>query len=427
MNIATLFSSFAVLVLLRIPIAIALVFASVIMFSLSGTFTLWTIPHKMFTALNSTTLIAIPGFVLAGTIMAKGGISKYLINALKAWIGHISGGLSVVTILACTFFAAISGSSPATAAAVGSIMIPAMVSAGYNKRYAMGLVAAAGTLGILIPPSIPLIVYGVVTEISIGKLFIAGVIPGVFMTLMLILYAVIYARRKGYGKLEKAGWKERWSSLGKASWGAFLPILILGCIYSGATTPSEAAIIACAYSLIVSLCIYRETSLSNWHQILKDTIGISAMIMLIIAAATVFSLYMTQEQIPQVIASSMLSSEFLSKATFFIATAILFLILGMFLESSSIMLITLPLLLPIMLSVGIDPFHFAIAMIINMEIAQITPPVGLNLFVIGGIAKEKLSEVFKGSVVFIFLMLACLILIILFPSITLWLPGKMSF
>lgn len=427
MNTVMLFSLFTVLILLRIPIALALTLASVVMFSLSGTFNIWTIPHKMFTSLNSTTLIAIPGFVLAGTIMAKGGISKYLIDALRAWIGHISGGLSVVTILACAFFAAISGSSPATAAAVGSIMIPAMVEAGYNKRYAMGLVAASGTLGILIPPSIPLIVYGIVTEQSIGKLFIAGIVPGIILTLVLVAYSIFYARRKGYGGTEKASWNERWDSLRKASWGIFLPILILLCIYSGATTPSEASVIACVYSLIVSLFIYRETSLKDWHDILKDTIGVSAMIMFIICGASVFSLYMTQEQIPQTIASLLVSGKFLNKTIFFIATAILFLILGMFLESSSIMLITLPLLFPIMKLLNIDPYHFAIVMIINMEIAQITPPVGLNLFVISGIAKERLGEVFKGSAIFIVLMLLYLVIIILFPSISLWLPNKMEF
>ncbi|KQB91426.1 hypothetical protein GEPA3_3594 [Geobacillus sp. PA-3] len=306
-------------------------------------------------------------------------------------------------------------------------MIPAMVEAGYNKRYAMGLVAASGTLGILIPPSIPLIVYGIVTEQSIGKLFIAGIVPGIALTLVLAAYAIFYARRKGYGGTEKASWNERWRSLRKASWGIFLPILILVCIYSGATTPSEAAVISCVYSLIVSLFVYRETSLKDWHAILKDTIGVSAMIMFIIAGASVFSLYMTQEQIPQTIASILVSGEFLSKAVFFIATAILFLILGMFLESSSIMLITLPLLLPIMKLLNIDPYHFAIAMIINMEIAQITPPVGLNLFVISGIAKERLSEVFKGSAIFIVLMLLYLVIVILFPSLSLWLPNKMEF
>lgn len=424
MNTSMLFSAFAALVVLRVPIAIALASATIVMFSLSGSFSLWTIPQKMFTAMNSTTLIAIPGFVLAGTIMARGGIAKSLINALRAWVGHVSGGLSVVTVLACTFFAAISGSSPATAAAIGSLMIPAMVEAGYNKRYAMGLVAASGTLGILIPPSIPLIVYGVVTETSIGKLFSAGILPGLFMAAVLIVYAIIHARIKGYGRLEKATWSERWSLLRKSIWAFSLPVLILGCIYSGATTPTEAAIVSSVYAVIVSIFVYKETSWKVWHKILKESIGISAMIMLIIASAMTFSLYLTQEQIPQSIAKAMLSVN-LNQFLFFLLTAILFLILGMFLESSSIMLITLPLLLPIMLSLHIDPIHFAIAMIVNMEIAQITPPVGLNLFVISGITKENLSEVFWGSLPFIFVMLVCMIVIMLFPSLSLWLPSRL--
>ena len=422
MNTILLFSAFAALLLLRIPIAIALVTATTLMFWLSDSFSMWTIPQKMFTSLNHTTLMAIPGFVLAGTIIAKGGIAKYLIESLRAWIGHVSGGLSVVTILACSIFAAISGSSPATAAAIGSIMVPAMVEAGYGKRYSMGLVAASGTLGILIPPSIPLIVYGVVTEQSIGQLFMAGVIPGLGLTLVLVVYSIIYARIKGYGKLEKASWKERWDSLKMASWGAFLPVLILGCIYTGATTPTEASVVSAVYGVIISLFVYKERSLRKWLDIIKESIGISAMIMLIIASAMVFSLYMTQEQIPQMLAEAMLSIEALDKVMFFALTAILFFILGMFLESSSIMLITLPLLLPIMLSVDINPIHFAIVMIINMEIAQITPPVGLNLFVISGIAKSNLGEVFKGCIPFIILMIVYMILVMVWPDFTLWLP-----
>lgn len=425
MNTTMLFSAFAALVVLRIPIAIALASATIIMFFLSGTFSMWTIPQKMFTAMNSITLIAIPGFVLAGTIMSRGGISKYLIEALRAWVGHFSGGLSVVTVLACTFFAAISGSSPATAAAVGSIMVPAMINAGYNKRYAMGLVAASGTLGILIPPSIPLIVYGVVTEQSIGKLFTAGILPGLFLSGVLIVYSIIYARIKGYGKLEKASWAVRWASMRKAIWGFFLPILILGCIYSGATTPTEAAIVSCAYAFLVSIFVYKETSWKMWLKVLKESIGVSAMIMLIIAAAMTFSLYLTQEQIPQSIAEAMLAIN-LNQFLFFLLTAILFLILGMFLESSSIMLITLPLLLPIMLSLEIDPIHFAIAMIVNMELAMITPPVGLNLFVISGITKESLNEVFRGSLPFIIVILICMVIIMAWPDLSLYLPGKIS-
>ena len=422
MNTILLFSAFSLLLLFRIPIAVALVVSTTLMFWLSGSFSMWTIPQKMFTSINHTTLMAIPGFVLAGTIIAKGGIAKYLIESLRAWIGHVSGGLSVVTILACSIFAAISGSSPATAAAIGSIMVPAMVEAGYGKRYSMGLVAASGTLGILIPPSIPLIVYGVVTEQSIGQLFMAGVIPGLGLTLVLVVYSIIYARIKGYGKLEKASWKERWDSLKMASWGAFLPVLILGCIYTGATTPTEASVVSAVYGVIISLFVYKERSLRKWLDIIKESIGISAMIMLIIASAMVFSLYMTQEQIPQMLAEAMLSIEALDKVMFFALTAILFFILGMFLESSSIMLITLPLLLPIMLSVDINPIHFAIVMIINMEIAQITPPVGLNLFVISGIAKSNLGEVFKGCIPFIILMIVYMILVMVWPDFTLWLP-----
>lgn len=424
METILLFSSFAILLLLRVPIAVSLIAATTFVFWLDGSFSMWTIPQKIFTSMNSITLMAIPGFVLAGTIIAKGGIAKYLIESLKSWIGHISGGLSVVTIVACMFFAAISGSSPATAAAIGSIMIPAMVNAGYSKRYAMGLVASSGTLGILIPPSIPLIVYGVVTEQSIGALFMAGVIPGVGLTLCLIIYAIIYARIKGYGKLEKASWSERIQSSKKAVWGAFLPVLILGCIYSGATTPTEASIVSSVYAVIISLFVYKERSLQKWKEILNESIGITAMIMLIIAGAMTFSLFMTQEQIPQALAAKMMAMESLDVVLFFVLTAILFFILGMFLESSSIMLITLPLLLPIMITLGINPIHFAIVMIINMEIAQITPPVGLNLFVIGGVAKSKLDEVFKGALPFIIVMIIYMIIVMAFPELSLWLPNR---
>ncbi|KEF37873.1 TRAP transporter, DctM subunit [Schinkia azotoformans MEV2011] len=424
METILLFSSFAILLLLRVPIAVSLIAATTFVFWLDGSFSMWTIPQKIFTSMNSVTLMAIPGFVLAGTIIAKGGIAKYLIESLKSWIGHVSGGLSVVTIVACMFFAAISGSSPATAAAIGSIMIPAMVNAGYSKRYAMGLVASAGTLGILIPPSIPLIVYGVVTEQSIGALFMAGVIPGVGLTICLIIYAIIYARIKGYGRLEKASWSERIQSSKKAVWGAFLPVLILGCIYSGATTPTEASIVSSVYAVIISLFVYKERSLQKWKEILNESIGITAMIMLIIAGAMTFSLFMTQEQIPQALAAKMMAMESLDVVLFFVLTAILFFILGMFLESSSIMLITLPLLLPIMITLGINPIHFAIVMIINMEIAQITPPVGLNLFVISGIAKSKLDEVFKGSLPFIIVMIIYMIIVMAFPELSLWLPNR---
>jgi len=383
------------------------------------------IPQRIFTALDSFPMMAIPGFVLAGVLMARGGISKYLIEALRAWIGHLPGGLAVVTIVACAIFAAISGSSPATAAAIGSIMIPAMISAGYKKRYSMGLVAAGGTLGILIPPSVPLIIYGITSEQSIGELFMAGVIPGLALTGILIVAAIFYAKRNGFKGDEPASWEERWRKSLKAIWGGFLPFLILGTIYSGVVTPTESAVIAVFYGLVVSLFIYREMKLKDFREVLVESINITAMIFLIIGAASLFGLYLTNAQVPQQVGAWIAESD-LNKWIFMIIVNILFFIMGMFLEAVSIILITLPILLPILVHFDINLIHFAIIMTINMELGMITPPVGLNLFVVSGIAKEKLGEVVKGVIPFIILMIVFLALVIILPQISLWLPEQMK-
>lgn len=382
------------------------------------------VPQRIFTALDSFPMMAIPGFVLAGVLLARGGISKYLIEALRTWVGHLPGGLAVVTILACMIFAAISGSSPATAAAIGSIMIPAMVRAGYDKKYSMGLVAAAGTLGILIPPSVPLIVYGITAEESIGELFMAGIIPGVILGSVLIISAIFYAKKNGYGKGEKASWGERGRSSLKAIWGAFLPILILGTIYSGVVTPTESAVIAVFYGIIVSAFIYRELHWKDVRPIIVESINITAMIFLIIGAASLFGLYLTNEQVPQTIGAWIANSD-INKWVFIIIINILFFIMGMFLEAVSIILITLPILLPMLKHFDINLVHFAIIMTINMELGMITPPVGLNLFVVSGIAKEKLGAVVKGIIPFIFLMILVLAVVVLFPQLSLWLPDQM--
>jgi len=383
------------------------------------------IPQRIFTALDSFPMMAIPGFVLAGVLMARGGISKYLIEALRAWIGHLPGGLAVVTIVACAIFAAISGSSPATAAAIGSIMIPAMISAGYKKRYSMGLVAAGGTLGILIPPSVPLIIYGITSEQSIGELFMAGVLPGLALTGILIIAAIFYAKRNGFNGDQPASWEERGRKSLKAIWGAFLPFLILGTIYSGVVTPTESAVIAVFYGLIVSLFIYREMKLKDFREVLVESINITAMIFLIIGAASLFGLYLTNAQVPQQVGAWIAESD-LNKWIFMIIVNILFFIMGMFLEAVSIILITLPILLPILAHFDINLLHFAIIMTINMELGMITPPVGLNLFVVSGIAKEKLGEVVKGVIPFIILMIIFLALVVLIPQLSLWLPEQMK-
>lgn len=416
--------SFFILLFLRVPVAVSLALSTILVF-FQIDFNMNMIPQRIFTALDSFPMMAIPGFVLAGVLMARGGISKYLIEALRAWIGHLPGGLAVVTIVACAIFAAISGSSPATAAAIGSIMIPAMISAGYKKRYSMGLVAAGGTLGILIPPSVPLIIYGITSEQSIGELFMAGVIPGLALTGILIVAAIFYAKRNGFKGDEPASWEVRWRKSLKAIWGGFLPFLILGTIYSGVVTPTESAVIAVFYGLVVSLFIYREMKLKDFREVLVESINITAMIFLIIGAASLFGLYLTNAQVPQQVGAWIAESD-LNKWIFMIIVNILFFIMGMFLEAVSIILITLPILLPILVHFDINLIHFAIIMTINMELGMITPPVGLNLFVVSGIAKEKLGEVVKGVIPFIILMIVFLALVVLLPQLSLWLPEQMK-
>ncbi|QSB12353.1 TRAP transporter large permease subunit [Lysinibacillus fusiformis] len=416
--------SFFLLLFLRVPVAISLALSTILVF-FQIDFNMNMIPQRIFTALDSFPMMAIPGFVLAGVLMARGGISKYLIEALRAWIGHLPGGLAVVTIVACAIFAAISGSSPATAAAIGSIMIPAMISAGYKKRYSMGLVAAGGTLGILIPPSVPLIIYGITSEQSIGELFMAGVLPGLALTGILIIAAIVYAKRNGFKGDQPASWEERGRKSLKAIWGAFLPFLILGTIYSGVVTPTESAVIAVFYGLIVSLFIYREMKLKDFRDVLVESINITAMIFLIIGAASLFGLYLTNAQVPQQVGAWIAESD-LNKWIFMIIVNILFFIMGMFLEAVSIILITLPILLPILAHFDINLIHFAIIMTINMELGMITPPVGLNLFVVSGIAKEKLGEVVKGVIPFIILMIIFLALVVIIPQLSLWLPEQMK-
>jgi C4-dicarboxylate transporter DctM subunit len=414
-----LFITFALLCIIRVPIAISLGLSSIIALTMID-FTTYTVIQKMFSSLSSATLMAIPGFVFAGIIMSKGGIAHHMIESLKAWIGHIRGGLAVVTILACAIFAAISGSSPATAAAIGTIMIPGMVNAGYSKKYAMGLVAASGTLGILIPPSIPLIIYAAVAEESVGKLFAAGIIPGILLVLILVVSAIINARINNYGSLPKQSMQERIQKTKKAIWGFLLPVIILGGIYTGIVTPTEAAFVSCFYGIIVSVFIYKEMTIPKFRAVLKESINITAMIFLIIASALVFGMFLTTEQVPQAFAA-WIEANAANKWLFLIGVNIMFFIMGMFLEAIAIILITLPIFMPVLAYFDISLIHFAIIMTINMELAMITPPVGLNLFVVSGVAKEKVGKVVQGVLPFFALMVVALILVVIFPEISLFL------
>ncbi|WP_027717253.1 TRAP transporter large permease [Desulfovirgula thermocuniculi] len=421
MGTALLFSIFAALFLLNVPVAVSLAVAALVILATTTDFTLYMVVQRMFASLLSPPLMAIPAFVFAGVVMSHGGIAKYLIAALRAWFGHLPGGLSVVTIMSCAIFAAISGSSPATAAAIGAIMLPAMMEAGYDKRYAMGLVAASGTLGILIPPSVTMVIYGIVTEESIGKLFMGGLLPGLFLAGVLIIFAIIYARVKGYGRGERASWEERWKATLKAIPGAFLPVFILGTIYLGIVTPTEAAVLSVFYALFVSAFVYRELKWESFRKIFREAINITSMIYLIIAAAMVFSLYLTAEQVPNQVAE-WIAEHNLNKYTFFLATNLMFFIMGTFLEAVSITLITLPILLPMIKALNIDLIHYAVVMTVNMELAMITPPVGLNLFVVSAMAKERLEEVVKGVWPFILVLISVLVLLIFWPQISLYIP-----
>ncbi len=421
METVLLFSIFVFLFLLNVPIAVSLAVAALIVLGTTTDFTMYMIVQRMFAALLSPPLMAIPAFVFAGVLMSHGGISRYLIAALRAWLGHLPGGLAVVTIAACAIFAAISGSSPATAAAIGAIMLPAMLEGGYDKRYAMGLIAASGTLGILIPPSVTMVVYGVVAEESVGKLFMGGLLPGLFLAGLLIASAVIYAKIKGYGRGEPASWRERWTTTVKALPGAFLPFFILGTIYKGVVTPTEAAVLSVFYTIIVSAFIYRELKPGHIRIIFREAINISSMIFLIIAAAMVFALFLTAEQVPHKIADWIAENQ-LHKYAFFFATNLMFFIMGTFLEAVSITLITLPLLLPMIKALNIDLIHFAVVMTVNMELAMITPPVGLNLFVVSAMAKERVEEVVKGVLPFILILIFALVVFIFWEDISLYIP-----
>lgn len=424
METVVLFLLFVGLFLLNVPIAISLAVAALVVLATTTDFTLYMVAQRMFSALLSPPLLAIPAFVFAGVVMSYGGISKYLIACLKAWVGHLPGGLAVVTIAACAIFAAISGSSPATAAAIGAIMLPALIEGGYPKRYAMGLIAAAGTLGILIPPSVPMVIFGITAEVSIGDLFMGGLLPGLFLALVLIVIAVGNALVNNYGRAPKASWDERVKTTIKAIPGGLLPFFILGSIYAGVVTPTEAAVLSVFYTLVVSIFIYKELKLSDVRAILRESINISSMIYLIISAAMVFSLYLTAKQVPQYVAA-WIADNTMNKYLFFALTNLMFFVMGTFLEAVSITLITLPLLLPIIYALDIDIIQFAVVMTVNMELAMITPPVGLNLFVVSAMARERLEEVVRGVWPFILILIGVLILYVLWPGISTYIPREL--
>lgn len=403
-------------------------------FSLGGTslllITLFDLPMKIagttvFTSLDSFTVLSIPLFVLMSQILLDGRIGDDLFDVMNAWVRHLSGGLAIATILACAFFAAITGSGAATAATIGMVAYPAMIERGYEKKFTLGLLAAGGTLGILIPPSIPMILYGSITEESVGKLFIAGVVPGLILTALFIAYAVYKSKRGGFTPMEKAPWSERLQVTKKNFWGILLPFIIIGGIYTGAFTPTEAAAVGLVYSLFITLVVYRTIRLSELPAICLKSVTTSCMIAIIIAGAVLFGRVMTMLMIPQKLTELVISNNF-SVLMFLIAMNVLMIILGCILETVSIVLLTMPLVTPILHALGIDPIWYGIVVTVNMTLALITPPVGMNLYIISSLRPDiRMGETIAGVFPMLLIMLFFLVLVIAFPGMSTWLPSVM--
>jgi C4-dicarboxylate transporter DctM subunit len=405
------------LLLSSAPIAVALGLTAFAYFFYFTTTPLTSTSESLVNALNNFPLMAIPFFVLAANIMSRGGISRRLTEAGNAVVGQFRGGLALTAVLSCMFFAAISGSSPATVVAVGTLLIPAMVSSGYDRKFSTGLIASSGSLGILIPPSIPLIVYGIATEESIGDLFIAGVLPGLFAGFLLLIMVVVVSRKRGYGTGENAivltaALKRR--ALRDAFLSLLLPLFVLGGIYGGIFTPTEAAAMAVLYAVLLAVFVYRELTFKDLGNVLLGSARTSAMVMFIIANGILFTFVLTSERIPGQIASGLLGLE-LNKWAFLLLVNLLLLVVGCFMETSSAILIIAPILLPIAVELGVDPIHLGIIMIMNLEIGMVTPPFGLNLFVASGLTGMSVLQVARAAIPSALVLLSALFVVTYVP------------
>ncbi|HUF72066.1 MAG TPA: TRAP transporter large permease subunit [Gammaproteobacteria bacterium] len=406
---------------LGVPIAIALGLASITTLLLFTDHSLIVLAQRFFYTMQVYPLLAIPFFILAGTFMTTGGVARRMIDFANALVGHFRGGLAMAALLACALFAAVSGSSPATVVAVGTIMIAGMVASGYRREFAAGLICNAGTLGILIPPSIVMVVYGAVTETSIGHLFIAGVLPGVVLVLALMAVVAFRARRDDLPRQPRAGFATVLRTGREAIWGLLLVVIILGGIYLGAFTPTEAAAVSAVYAFVVAVFVYRDLKLRDVPRVLTESARITAMLMFIIANAFLFAFVLTTEQLPQQISAWIIDLG-LPPWAFLLVLNLILLVAGNFMEPASVILILAPILFPIATALGVHPVHLGIIMTVNMEIGMITPPVGLNLFVTAGIADMSVAQVMRAALPWLAVLIAVLLLITYVPAISLWLP-----
>lgn len=424
MSIAVLFGLFFLLAILGTPIAVSLGASTFITLLLFTDISPIEVSAMMFTKIEHYSLMAIPMFILAGNLLSKGSAASRIIEFAKSIVGHLPGGLPISAIFASIIFAAVSGSSPATVVAIGSIMFGAIMQAGYPKKYAVGTIATAGSLGILIPPSIVLIVYGVTAEVSIGKLFMAGVVPGIMLGIMMMVVTYIGAVRLGFKRTEPEPFKVRLKKMKEASWGLMTIVIVIGGIYGGIFTPTEAAAVAAMWAFFISVFIYKDINIKQIFSVSLESAKTTAMIMFIIANAMIFAHFLTIENIPQMITQSLISAN-VDKIMFLLLVNIILIVAGSFMEPSAIIMILVPLLLPVAVALGIDPIHFGIVITINMELGMVSPPVGLNLFVTSGLTGMSIKDVIVAAFPWTMTILAGLLLVTYIPEIALWLPNLM--
>jgi len=422
MNTAVLFITLFACMAIGMPVAISLGLSSLLTIFLFSQDSLASMSIKLFETSEHYTLMAIPFFVLAGNLMSTGGVAKRMVRFAIAAVGHLRGGLAIASVLACMLFAAVSGSSPATVVAIGSIVISGMLKTGYTKEFAAGVICNAGTLGILIPPSIVMVVYAAVTEVSVGRMFMAGVIPGILLGLMLM--AAVWWRA---GKLQltpppKASMGEIFTALVDSFWGLALLVIIMGGIYGGIFTPTEAAAVSAVYALFIAVFVYKDLKFSDLPKVFLESSKTTVMLMFIVANALLFAHVLTTERIPQAIAESIVQIG-MEPWMFLLVVNVLLLIAGNFMEPTGIILILAPILFPIATELGIDPIHLGIIMVVNMEIGMVTPPVGLNLFVTSGVTGMNLMQVTRAALPWLSVLLVFLLMVTYIPDISLALPN----
>lgn len=425
MTTIILFGSFLILLILSVPIGFAIGISTIVtIVTAVDSVDLITIAQKSFTSLDSFTLLAIPFFILAGVLMSKGGISESLLKLADSLVGSFSGGLAMITIVTCTFFAAISGSGPATVAAVGIFMIPAMIKENYGEGFAAGITSAAGAIGVIIPPSIPFILYGVIAQVSIGDLFLAGIIPGMLIALSLMIASYFIVKNR----LEITRIKKKFSvkifiqSFYNAIWALLAPVIILGGIYKSIFTATEASAIAVLYSIIVGVFVYKKINLRNFIDSIIETLVIVGAVVYLVGLSVTFAYLLSLERIPEKISASILSLTDNTTLILLLIIAIL-LFVGAFIDTVSAIVIFTPIFLPVSESLGIHPVHFGVIMVATLAIGFITPPVGANLFVASQIGKVPIEKVFVSTVPLVLVMIITLIILVVFPKISLFLPS----